>query len=269
VTGGTIYVEACCVSLVGTTQPAKIAQYLRRALSYSGDDGLIARLSLMVWPDADHAWRNVDRPPDEEAQAAAFAAFEGLDAIAGDEIDVIEDNHGMPILRFTDEARAAFEAWRAPWEEMLRAEDMHPALVAHFSKYRKLVPSMALICGLVDGDREAIGLDAINRAVAWADYLKSHALRAYGAVTAATTKQARKILKAARNGELPTPFTVRDIQRKQWSGLTDGDDIREAVELLEEHFWLDGEIKEKSGRGGRPSIEYTVNPASVRESAKS
>jgi hypothetical protein len=62
---------------------------------------------------------------------------------------------------------------------------------------------------------------------------------------------------------------VRDIQRKQWSGLTDGDDIREAVELLEEHFWLDGEIKEKSGRGGRPSIEYTVNPALSQESAKS
>ena len=49
---GVTHIEAACLSLLGSTQPGRIAEYIRRAISGAGgDDGLIQRFSLLVWPD--------------------------------------------------------------------------------------------------------------------------------------------------------------------------------------------------------------------------
>jgi hypothetical protein len=61
---------------------------------------------------------------------------------------------------------------------MLRGGTLDPALESHFAKYRKLVPSLALICHFADGGRGSIGRGAMIHALGWADYLKSHAVRA-------------------------------------------------------------------------------------------
>jgi Protein of unknown function (DUF3987) len=47
------HIEAVCISVLGNTQPARIAEYVRRAnLDGAGGDGLIQRFGLLVWPDA-------------------------------------------------------------------------------------------------------------------------------------------------------------------------------------------------------------------------
>ncbi len=49
---GRTHIEAACLSLLGSTQPGRIAEYMRRAVSGgAGDDGLIQRFGLLVWPD--------------------------------------------------------------------------------------------------------------------------------------------------------------------------------------------------------------------------
>jgi hypothetical protein len=56
---GQRHVEAVCISVLGNTQPARIAEYVSKAnAGGAGGDGLIQRFGLMVWPDASPEWRN-------------------------------------------------------------------------------------------------------------------------------------------------------------------------------------------------------------------
>jgi putative DNA primase/helicase len=59
---GTIHVPACCMSMLGGIQPARLRSYLVDALKDgASNDGLIQRFQLMVWPDTDPKWKYVDR----------------------------------------------------------------------------------------------------------------------------------------------------------------------------------------------------------------
>jgi putative DNA primase/helicase len=61
---GTIHVPACCESILGGIQPGRLRSYLVDALKDGpGDDGLIQRLQLLVWPDTAPSWKYVDRAP--------------------------------------------------------------------------------------------------------------------------------------------------------------------------------------------------------------
>jgi len=59
---GKTRIEAACLSLLGTTQPSRIVEYVRMAVrGRAGDDGLLQRFSLLVWPDQSSEWRECDR----------------------------------------------------------------------------------------------------------------------------------------------------------------------------------------------------------------
>jgi hypothetical protein len=66
---GRTHIEAACLSLLGSTQPGRLAEYVRRATDGgSGDDGLIQRFGLLAWPDQDPEWRENDRHPNSAAR---------------------------------------------------------------------------------------------------------------------------------------------------------------------------------------------------------
>jgi Protein of unknown function (DUF3987) len=60
---GTLHIRAACVSVLGGIQPGPLERYLRAVFGGPGDDGLIQRFQLAVWPDGAGRWRNVDRWP--------------------------------------------------------------------------------------------------------------------------------------------------------------------------------------------------------------
>ena len=67
---GTVYVDACCMSMVGGIQPGRLRSYLADALHDGpSNDGLIQRFQLLVWPDTDLEWEYVDRRPDQAVEA--------------------------------------------------------------------------------------------------------------------------------------------------------------------------------------------------------
>jgi putative DNA primase/helicase len=255
-------IEAVCLSMLGSTQPGRISQYLARAIrGGKGDDGLIQRFGLLVWPDLCREWQHVDRRPDHRAREAAHSVFIRLDQIdwrairAQRDRGPTGDEEGLPYLRLGIDAYDAFVAWRGELERRLRAGDMHPALESHLAKYRKLVPSLSLICHLVDGNTGPVSLASVQQGVAWATYLESHARRAYGSVTATEVDTARAILARIQSGHLRSSFTSRDVWRPGWSRLTDRSAVQAGLDMLVDYDWL---AARRIETGGRPSILYSL-----------
>jgi hypothetical protein len=98
--------------------------------------------------------------------------------------------------------------------------------------------------------------------MAWAEYLESHALRVYGALLQGGEAAAKELGKRIAAGDLGEVFTVREVQRHGWSGLTDKEGIAEALDLLEDLGWVTSETIVLK-KGGRPKVKYTVNPAAA------
>jgi len=258
-----LHIPAVCLSLLGSTQPARIGSYVKGAVNGDGDDGLLQRFGLTVWPDIPNGWRDVDRWPDNDAKREAHRVFDRLARLdprtAGAKQDTDPDGgpEGIPYLRFDPAGLDLFRGWRQDLENRLRAGDLHPAMESHLAKYRKLVPGLALVCHLAEGASGPVARSAALRALAWAEYLETHVQRLYASVAAPDAATARAIVAKIRSGALPAVLTVRDIYRPQWAGLTDLDTIKAGVKLLVERDWL---IETRKDTGGRPTFEYRLNP---------
>lgn len=262
VRGRNLRVEAVCLSLLGGIQPGKLQAYIREAVrGGSGDDGLLQRFGLMVWPDDSREWRNVDRWPDSAAKQEAFDLFGRLDALEPD----TDPETGRIIpreYRFDGEAQVLFEEWYGNLKRMVKDPDLHPALESHFGKYPKLIPALALVCALADGE-EIVGKVSLMRALAWGDYLKSHAERAYAAGSRTATEGAVALLKKIKSGSIKSGFSPREVYLKGWSRLTTPEDVQAAATLLCDLHHV-REIEHKPGRqGGRPSVCYEINPLTL------
>lgn len=264
ITRGRVSIPAVTLSLLGSTQPGRIAEYIRGAVTGgSGDDGLIQRFGLLVWPDTGGEWREVDRWPDTEARRQAFAVFDRLDTLdpldlgAAQDADFNGNPDGQPFLRFAPDALEEFRAWREGLEKQLRSGEEHPALESHMAKYRKLAPSLALILHLANGERGHVSRLATEQALGWIEYLSTHARRAYASVSSPETAAAKAIVDRLRRGEIPRVFAPRDIYRKGWAYLSDPKLVHDALTLLGDLDWIFTETRETEGRWAK---EYQANP---------
>lgn len=269
--GLNLHIPRLCLAMIGGIQPGRLTEYVREAVAGgSGDDGLIQRFQLAVWPDSSPEWRNIDRWPDTPARQAANAVFDRLDALPTPEDEA-------PAMRFDDVAQVIFTEWRTDLELRIRGDSLHPALEAHLSKYRKLVPALALLFALIDTpDAECIGEPELIRALAWADYLETHAMRIYAAGVRPEVEGAALLLKrikagalADKDGVIADTFATRDVYRKGWQGLATPEATRKAADFLCEFDWLRRELvqsRDPQGRG-RASEQYRINPAVLWRSA--
>lgn len=260
---GTVRIPRLCFSLLGGLQPSKLREYLRSAVyGGKGDDGLAQRLQMLVYPDSPPTWTNVDRHPDMAAAAAADTVFDRLATIDPAALGArMPFGDGIPVLGFNDEAQALFDQWRARLENSLRQGDQVPALESHLSKYRKLVPALALLDHLIIGRSGDIQIDSLKRAIAWQTYLLNHARRAYAAVTSAMMDSAKVLSDRIRRRAISDGFTARDLNRKNWSMLNTSKEAADALAVLVDLGWLraaqDGR---QNGHDGRPTVRYYINP---------
>jgi hypothetical protein len=262
---GRVAIDRACISLLGSTQPGRLQEYVHQVTSRgAANDGLLQRFGLLVWPDQTPEWHNVDRYPNAEAKNRAWATFEHLSKVTPEGVEAEKDLYDhLPFLRFSEEAAETFQEWRGQLERLLRSGDISPAAEEHFSKYRKLVPGLALINHLADGGVGPIEADALIRAIGLSEYLKTHANRAYGSGREVEGTAAKAILARIRKGDLRDGFTARDIRRREWSGLTDNDLIHSALEMLETYNWIVGAAVRGPGPG-RQKTSYRINPREPR-----
>ena len=259
---GSQHVENCCVSLLGGIQPDKLACYLRQT-QHGQNDGMTQRFSLLTWPDP-LPYVYVDAVPDHAAQARAadlLRCLDELDPVAAGA--TLRAGDTIPAFHFDPAAQIAFVGWLTTWQQALDTSDESSELVQHLTKYRKLYPTLALLFHLLDIVSGAVPPGPVSHAATelagkWCTYFAAHARRlyAYGAGSHAET-----LGKHLRSGKLASPFNLRDVQRKGWQGLTDGDAIQATLDELLEAHWLREVLAPPAGGTGRPrSASYEISP---------
>ncbi|MCS5559933.1 MAG: YfjI family protein, partial [Oceanospirillaceae bacterium] len=225
---GTQRTERATLSLMGGIQPGKLIPYLAAQKEGKGDDGLIERFQLMVYPDP-KPFRHVDRPPNEQATLMASQLFAQLNLLDGDLAN-------PTIQKFGREAQALFDTWYDRNQKLVRSATLNPQLESHLAKYVSLLPSLALIIHAVDSSPGGnIGATSTQKAIAWCEYLESHARRVY-ALADGPIGSAKALQK--RLNDMPNPFRIGAINSKNWHGLTTTDEIHEALDSLCEHGHL-------------------------------
>ncbi len=259
---GNVRIDGFCLSILGTIQPGPLGTYLGEALrGGTGDDGLMQRFQMAVWPDDPGAWQVVDRWPDSDAKNSAYEVYQRFDELPASSIGELPgafDSNTMPFLRFDAEAQDRFYAWMVDRENHLRSGAEHPAVESHLTKYRKLVPALALIIHLAESDGDPVTLDAVTRAIGWADYLESHARRIYSRGIHPATAHARALAQRIEQGDVTTGFTIRDVYHgHHWSLLADAEQVQLAVDELIELSWLRTETLNTPGRA---KVVHHINP---------
>jgi putative DNA primase/helicase len=269
---GIIHVPACCMSVLGGIQPGRLRSYLADALKDGpANDGLIQRFQLLVWPDTDPNWEYVDTRPDAAIEERVTRIFQTL-------VDL--DSANPLQFRFDADAQELFIDWLTDLERKLRSSELHPALISHLSKYRSLMPTLALLFELADhaagdsvvfvgatpGESQnfSVSLEHTKQAAAFCDYLESQARRVYSCMVTPQLRAARELATKIKGRKVGADgfFSFRNVYLKGWSGLDSPEAVKQAVEVLQDAAWVrpaDGETSDPSGRG-RPSNRYEVNP---------
>lgn len=261
---GTIHVKNLCISIFGNTQPAKIMSYLHQAMRGKDNDGLLQRFQLLIYPDEPKEWTLVDRAPDLYARQRVIDIINKIASMNFVEHGAILDvNDRFPFFHFDNDAQYVFNDWLTKLEKYRSESKDHPVLLEHLAKYRSLFPSLALIFHLIelaDGkQRNTISLDAVVMALGWCGYLERHARRIYGMANNNVHHAVVKLAKKIKEGELSSPFTVRDIYRREWSMLTERKIVQKACDELVAAGWIRLELQ--AYQLGRPKLPmYVINP---------
>ena len=256
---GTIHVEACCMSMLGGIQPGRLRSYLADALHDGpSNDGLIQRFQLLVWPDSPADWSYVDRAPDAASEEQAARIF----------CKLVEMDAENPVrFRFSASAQELFMEFITELEAKVRGDQLHAALISHLSKYRKLMPALAVLFELADcaagnGNSDTVSLEHTRQAAAWCDYLESNARRVYSCVVTPQLRAARELADKMKRRNVGADgfFSCRDVYLKGWSGLDTPEMVKLALEVLQDAEWVRNLSGEPGSSGGRPSNRYQINP---------
>lgn len=255
---GSTYIPKLCLSLMGGIQPARLQGLISNTVrGGQQDDGLLARFQLIVYPDNDNEGY-LDRVPQHQALKAVHDLFDYLDQLTPASIGAgCPIGSETPTIGFSADAQVRFACWYQSMQKHLKSAELHPAEESHFTKYRKLIPVLAMLLHITERRAGPIQSDSFDKAVDWQKYLHSHARRIYTLATNSGIQNAKLLASRINSGKLKDRFSVRDVYQMGWTGLAAPEDVKAATDILVDHNWLRA-VEERGG--GRPTIKYTINP---------
>ncbi|HEY9886507.1 MAG TPA: DUF3987 domain-containing protein [Vampirovibrionales bacterium] len=259
ITRGSIYIEAVCVSILGGIQPGKLEPLVKQAVyGQTGDDGFLQRFQIAVWPDDLNNWKVVDRYPNNNAKKDLRTFISSIYELEENDLNAERDEFNpVPFLKFEPSAQKLFYKWLEPHEQGLKKKELHPAIESHLKKYVSLIPSLALQYQLAeDVNSKEVTDIALSRALAYSEYLRSHAERIYDSVLLGEIEAAKGLLRRIKKKDIQSPFTQREVLRKSWTGLSSPEMVKKVLDLLEDLKYL--KVETKTGNG-RPTEVYLVN----------
>lgn len=250
VTAGTRRAKGIAATLLGSTQPDKLAK-----LASDSVDGLIQRFGLLVCMPAQE-YSDVDQAPDIQSfeQLSRFCQLVGkLDGVKATE------------LSLSDQARELFVEWSRANAKTIADPSTPPALQHHLNKYPALLCGIACVIQLVENFSKSgvlvscaeISIDSLSMAAEWIESVfLPHAKYVYARNPSECA--AEKLAARIRNGFIQDGMKFRAIERKNWEGLGTASVIRNGLEELEERGWI--RIEKIQPPTGRPSETIRINP---------
>jgi replicative DNA helicase len=243
--------------------------------------GLVARF-LYAYPQSLVGSRSVDAPPMPSATRDAYAAtierlfaraMVGTAAPAANsatdlgfdtaEFDGDPRQVDVVTLSLDDEAAGVLRAFRQRIEPRLAPATGDLACLGSWGG--KLVGAIVRIAALFhlvmdDSNNDVVCGDAMERAVAFADYFVDHAkgaMRLMGIDP--TSRKALLILRAAKTQGWQT-VSRRDVHRALESTFRNAADLEAPLSLLEERGWIRW-LPQPEGKSGRPSQCLVFHPS--------
>lgn len=247
------------VNVIGGIQPAKLAD----CLLAESDDGMAARF-LFTWPDR----REFSRPTSTCDLDGLEAALRRLDRL---EWSYTPEGKREP-LRVLLDPRAAdvFDDCQRFYRE--REQDAGGLLKSFIGKLSGLTLRLALAAEFAQwawqGGPEPRSISAATLETV-GDFIAEYALpmaeRVYGdAALPPVERNAASLARLIKRHRLRS-VNARDIHRGKLGGrlpgLTDGESVAAAIELLVDAAWLKPAPHRKGGTVGRQSKDFSVNPA--------
>ena len=263
---GTIHVPSLTLSVVGSIQPGRLRSIVdEAAIGGGGDDGLMQRFQVTVWPDRLEPWVKPSRWPDGRARDRVFEIFKTMDEFTWLRLEALSEREGaIPYLIFTPRAQGVADEWHDELEHRLRSDvlDASPAFASHLAKYRSLMPSLALLFHLVDvaGGETApgpVGEGPALLAAEWCEFLERHAHKIYEVELDRGKAAARSLATKINANAIIDGLTVRDIYRHQWSGLKTDEVVIDGLQVLADLGWV---RTQSVATGGRASQVIRLHP---------
>ena len=204
----------------------------------------------------------IDKAPKEHAQQQASAIMIKLARMEFTQHGaILENSSAVPYFHFDPSAQELFYEWLTDLEHKLRNSQDEPLIIEHLAKYRKLMPSLALIFHLINiasGKPPGhVTQDCAERAAGWCDYLEAHARRIYEMALGTSHQAARNLARKIQAGELRGRFDIREVYRKQWSFLKSKEEVEIACDILAESGWLKETLLSE---GGKLKRLYLIHP---------
>jgi hypothetical protein len=272
-----------CIVLFGGIQPIKLIYYLRNPKTNLAHDGMMQRFQAAVYPDLLRNLQPVDQCEDIDAKNSCYAIMETLAKADFQDFGAIYTEYGkVPYFHFDTEsgAQTLFNEWELANQAKAEDKNEDHVLREHFSKFPKLVASLAAVfhvIELADTDSKSTYIHKrhVEKALKWATYLESDARRIYE--LAKTPSLAAAFCLAGKLTDAETKiddwmkggFTERDLSRKHWQGVDEPPLVKSALARLEECRWIRSQKVVHGSSGGRPTIYYQINPAIIaRRTAK-
>lgn len=260
---GSLHIKNLCLSVFGGIQPELLERYLAGMSASLDNDGRVQRFQVLVYPDS-VKWEWRDRYPVKGAREAVRDLFDRLASFdpMQDGAAPADDFVKLPHFHFDDGAQEIFKEWCWELHTTHIAKETNPLMQQHFGKFEKLFCAIALILHLAEYGIGPVKAASALRAAAWCQYLAAHARRVYGLVEAAKVGSARMVGRRIAEGKLDDGFKVRDLVRKQWTGITTNLQAEAALGILEDHGWL--QSAETDNPTGRPTVNFYINPHVLR-----
>jgi hypothetical protein len=253
-----------CLSIFGGAQPGKVAPLVRGATSQGEKaDGFIQRFQLVVWPDDATPSPGIDRAPDRKAFERALSVFRALDSRRPEDFGATLEEGSLPFLRFGREAQELFDDWLRSHRDRTRAADLEkcPAFEGHLTKYRKLVPALALIfhaLAIADGEKPGpVSAEALDLSFNWADFLELHARKLYHPELRGDATAAHALAEKIKTRAVVDGMGVRDITERDWSSLTRAGYVHAGLDILEAAGWVRRQVE---ATGGRSKTTVRLHP---------
>jgi len=252
------------LSITGGIQPDKLKPILAAILSGGiQNDGSMNRFSILVTPSAistRHSETTLVDPMVYDRVQNFVLALDDF-GFGFEEDSDIRDR----VVSFDDDAKVKYQKW---WKNLFKKYEkvlIHPVFESHLRKYDALVPKLALINEIMssyDSSTETIrsfdsvSVASVKKAIAYTDYLESHAKILFNSEVNVTMENAKTII--SHLDELPNPFTARDVYMREWAGIGRNSMLAtDAIEFLAKNNWL---RKLDASR----TTKWQINPKAVQ-----